>query len=106
MPRLIWKSYFEGQNYMEVQKSWQQLSGGIMFAQRSFLALPPSAKFVYFALKVRRRMSRQDLISKTFLPPRTVNYGLSRLKVLGLVREEESSSDARAKVFELISAPM
>ena len=77
-----------------------------MFAQRSFLALPPSAKFLYVLLKNRRRMSRQDLISITFLPPRTVNYGLSRLKDLGLIREHEHGMDKRMAVYELVSAPM
>lgn len=77
-----------------------------MFVQRSFLALPPSAKFLYVLLKNRRRMSRQDLISSTFLPPRTVNYGLSRLKDLGLIVEEEHEDDARERVYELKSAPM
>ncbi|MGY5875651.1 MAG: winged helix DNA-binding protein [Candidatus Thorarchaeota archaeon] len=77
-----------------------------MFAQRSFLALPPSAKFLYVLLKSRRRMSRQDLINLTFLPPRTVNYGLSRLKELGLISEEEHSKDKRERVYELTSIPM
>ena len=80
--------------------------GGITFARRSFLALPPSAKFIYVLLKNWRRMSRQDLISKTFLPPRTVNYGLSRLRGLGLIRDEEHSDDAREKVYELVAAPL
>jgi hypothetical protein len=51
-------------------------------------------------------MSRQDLISSTFLPPRTVNYGLSRLKALGLIREEEHENDARERVYELVQVPM
>ena len=51
-------------------------------------------------------MSRQDLISTTFLPPRTVNYGLTRLKDLGLIREEEHSEDARERVYELVQAPV
>ncbi|MHA1959956.1 MAG: winged helix-turn-helix domain-containing protein [Candidatus Thorarchaeota archaeon] len=77
-----------------------------MFARRSFLALPPSAKLVYVLLKDRRRMSRRDLIEKTFLPPRTVNYGLSRLRALGLIVEHEHEVDARERVYELVSAPM
>lgn len=77
-----------------------------MFVRRSFLALPPSAKFVYVLLKSSRRMSRQDLIDSTFLPPRTVNYGLSRLKALGLIREMEHKDDARERVYELVSVPM
>ncbi|UCE10176.1 MAG: winged helix-turn-helix domain-containing protein [Candidatus Thorarchaeota archaeon] len=51
-------------------------------------------------------MSRRDLIDKTFLPPRTVNYGLSRLRALGLIREHEHEVDARERVYELVSAPM
>jgi DNA-binding transcriptional ArsR family regulator len=51
-------------------------------------------------------MSRQDLLSKTFLPPRTVNYGLSRLRELGLIREQEHEDDARERVYELVLAPM
>jgi len=77
-----------------------------MFARRSFLSLPPSAKFLYVLLKDRNRMSRQDLISTTYLPPRTINYGLSRLKSLGLIREEEHESDARERVYVLVQAPM
>lgn len=77
-----------------------------MFARRSFLSLPPSAKFLYVLLKNRRRMTRQDLISTTYLPPRTVNYGLSRLKALGLIQESEHSEDARERVYELVQAPI
>ena len=76
-----------------------------MFARRSFLALPPSAKFLYVLLKTRRRMSRQELISETFLPPRTVNYGLSRLKDLGLVREDVHTEASRKVVYELTETP-
>lgn len=51
-------------------------------------------------------MSRQDLIRHTFLPPRTINYGLSRLKELGLIREQEHEDDARERIYELALAPM
>jgi len=68
--------------------------------------LPPSAKFVYVLLKDRRRLSRQDLITLSYLPPRTVNYGVSRLRALGLIQEEEHSDDARERVYVLVSAPM
>jgi hypothetical protein len=77
-----------------------------MFAKRSFLALPPSAKFLYVLLKGRRRMTRQDLIDRTYLPPRTINYGLSRLKDLGLIREFVHGEDKRRMVYELVSVPM
>jgi len=77
-----------------------------MFARRSFLALPPSAKFLYVLLKERHRISRQDLIDITFLPPRTVNYGLSRLKDLGLVQDMEHAEDKRERVYELTRKPM
>ncbi len=50
-------------------------------------------------------MSRQELIDESFLPPRTVNYGLSRLKELGLVREESHAEDLRKVVYELTEAP-
>ncbi len=51
-------------------------------------------------------MSRRELIVSTFLPPRTVNYGLSRLKALGLIDEQEHEEDARERVYVLTSAPM
>jgi DNA-binding MarR family transcriptional regulator len=76
-----------------------------MFVRRSFLALPPSAKLVYVLLKFHRRMSRQDLIEQTFLPPRTVNYGLSRLKGLGLIREEPHREDRRMTMYVLTGTP-
>ncbi|TFF91326.1 MarR family transcriptional regulator [Candidatus Thorarchaeota archaeon] len=50
-------------------------------------------------------MSRQDLISTTYLPPRTVNYGLSRLKDLGLLKEREHAEDGRIAVYELTATP-
>jgi DNA-binding MarR family transcriptional regulator len=50
-------------------------------------------------------MSRQDLISETFLPPRTVNYGLSRLKDLGLISEEQDSEDRRMTRYVLTDIP-
>ena len=84
-----------------IAQTWQQPSGGITFARRSFLALPPSAKLVYVLLRHRQRMSRQDLISETFLPPRTVNYGLSRPKKLGLISEEQDSEDRRMTTYVL-----
>jgi DNA-binding MarR family transcriptional regulator len=106
MPKLINEPTRRNRNNTEVYETWQQYYGGIMFARRSFLSLPPSAKFLYVLLKNRRRMSRQDLISNTYLPPRTVNYGLSRLKALGLIREEEHETDARERVYELVRTPM
>jgi hypothetical protein len=42
----------------------------------------------------------------TYLPPRTVSYGISRLKALGLIQEEEHGDDARERVYVLISAPV
>jgi len=51
-------------------------------------------------------LSRQDLITLSYLPPRTVNYGVSRLRALGLIHEEEHSDDARERVYVLVSAPM
>ncbi|TFG15071.1 winged helix-turn-helix transcriptional regulator [Candidatus Thorarchaeota archaeon] len=76
------------------------------FAKRSFLALPPSAKFLYVLLKRNRRLSRQQLITRTFLPPRTVNYAISRLKELNLLEEEEHDTDARERIYVLAAAPM
>jgi DNA-binding MarR family transcriptional regulator len=70
------------------------------------MSLPPSAKFLYVLLKSRRRMTRQDLISTTYLPPRTVNYGISRLKAMGLIQEVEHKEDARERIYELAQTPM
>jgi DNA-binding MarR family transcriptional regulator len=106
MLRLINESASLNQKFTEVFDTWQQYYGGITFARRSFLSLPPSAKFLYVLLRDKRRMSRQDLISSTFLPPRTVNYGLSRLKALGLIREKAHEDDARERVYELVQVPM
>ncbi|MEM2141773.1 MAG: helix-turn-helix domain-containing protein [Candidatus Thorarchaeota archaeon] len=72
-----------------------------MFARDEFLALPPSAKLVYVLLRHRKRMSRQELIAETFLPPRTVNYGISRLKRLGLIMEESHAEDRRIIIYTL-----
>jgi len=44
------------------------------------LSLSPSVKLVFKVLEYNRLMTQKELVSESYLPPRTVRYALSRLK--------------------------
>ena len=63
--------------------------------------LPPSAKLVLKVLESGSLLTQKDIISKTFLPARTVRYALSRLKEENLLEERFYFHDARQSLYGL-----
>jgi len=64
--------------------------------------LPASAKQVFHVLAASGPLTKKDLISRTDLPPRTVQYALSRLKGEDMLKECFCFRDARQILYSLI----
>ncbi|MGD0951149.1 MAG: helix-turn-helix domain-containing protein [Methanotrichaceae archaeon] len=63
--------------------------------------MPPSAKLVLKVLESGSLLTQKDIISKTYLPARTVRYALSRLKDEDLLQERFYFQDARQSLYGL-----
>lgn len=61
--------------------------------------LPPSVKLVLKVLEYRGLMTQKELVSESFLPPRTVRYALNRLKKEGILEERLYYKDARQCLY-------
>lgn len=62
---------------------------------------PPSVKFVFKLLDLKGMLTQKEIISETYLPPRTVRYALKRLKAEGLIEEKLYVKDARQCLYGL-----
>ncbi len=63
--------------------------------------LPPSAKQVFHVLAASGPLTKKDLISRTDLPPKTVQYALGRLKGEDMLKERFCFRDARQILYSL-----
>ena len=63
--------------------------------------LPPSAKLVAKVLEYNGRLTQSQLAEETMLPPRTVQYALTRLEEIDAVDSRFSFADARKRVYTL-----
>jgi transcription initiation factor IIE alpha subunit len=63
--------------------------------------LPPSAKLVVKVLESGSLLTQKEIISKTYLPARTVRYALTRLKEENLLMRRFSFRDARQSLYGL-----
>jgi NAD+ kinase len=61
--------------------------------------LPPSCKLILKVLEYEGPLSTKELIYKSGLPPRTVNYALKILLGKDLIVREKSSKDARQSIY-------
>ena len=61
--------------------------------------VPPSAKLVYKVLEYEGPLTQKDIISKTFLPPRTVRRALQLLFEKGLIGEVPNIRDLRQRLY-------
>jgi thiosulfate/3-mercaptopyruvate sulfurtransferase len=61
--------------------------------------LPPSAKYVHYALRREGALSQTDLVETTNLSRRTVHSGVSRLVDRGLVRTRPDPEDSRRTLY-------
>ena len=69
--------------------------------KNSIFDLPPSAKLVYKVLEYNDRLTQQEIVTESRLPPRTVRFALSELDSVGLVEDDISFSDARQRIYRL-----
>ncbi len=66
--------------------------------------LPPSAKLVYKVLETSGLLTQKEIIKRTYLPPRTVRYALSRLRSEHVITERFCFKDARQSLYGLDTA--
>jgi len=71
----------------------------------SVLALPNSSVTILRALDSGTEMSHKDLVKKTRLSPRTVRYGINKLKERHLVIEKLNMRDLRQIIYRNRIAP-
>lgn len=62
----------------------------------------PSAKYVYTVLRNNGTLTRDELVARTLLPERTVQYALDTLTEEGLVRKTVDASDARRRKYSAV----
>ncbi len=65
------------------------------------LAMPPSSKLLLKMLEYEGSMTQKELVSKTFLPSRTVRLALKHLMENGHIKRRISMRDARQKIYEI-----
>jgi transcription initiation factor IIE alpha subunit len=61
--------------------------------------LSPSIKLVFKVLEFKGLMTQKELVSESYLPPRTVRYALSRLKKENMIEERLYHRDARQSLY-------
>ncbi|MCX8189123.1 MAG: hypothetical protein N3F64_05380 [Nitrososphaeria archaeon] len=76
---------------MNFKRTYVQLEG-----------LPPSAKLVYKILEYEGPLNRIELISRTGLPSRTVDYALNLLVGKGVVVRKQVDKDARMSIYAIL----
>ena len=66
---------------------------------RKIMQLSPSVKLVFKVLEFRGLMTQKELVSESYLPPRTVRYALNILKREGILEERLYYKDARQCLY-------
>jgi NAD+ kinase len=64
--------------------------------------LPPSAKLVYKILEYEGPLNRMELISRSGLPSRTVDYALNLLLSKGVIVRKQVDKDARMSTYAIL----
>ncbi|MBY8981973.1 MAG: MarR family transcriptional regulator [Candidatus Lokiarchaeota archaeon] len=68
--------------------------------KRELISLAPSSKFILYLLKQRGPLNRNDILSKTLLPKRTVAYALKILLDKNFIKKSKDKKDKRISIFE------
>ncbi|WP_334102197.1 MarR family transcriptional regulator [Methanothrix soehngenii] len=63
--------------------------------------LPASARRIAELLESESLLTQKEIVTKTYLPARTVRYALNRLKEENLLLERFSFRDARQSLYSL-----
>ncbi len=61
--------------------------------------LSPSVKLIFKVLEFKGMMTQKELVSESYLPPRTVRYALNRLKKEDMIEERLYHRDARQCLY-------
>ncbi|MBY9006382.1 MAG: MarR family transcriptional regulator [Candidatus Lokiarchaeota archaeon] len=68
--------------------------------KRKLISLAPSSKFILYLLKQRGPLNRNEILSKTLLPKRTVAYALKGLQEQNFIKKYKDKKDKRISIFE------
>lgn len=68
-------------------------------AQVYLAGLPPSAQTVYWILRESGPLTHRQLVAASGLPPRTVRYGVAKLRLAGILGERCNLMDCRQCFF-------
>ncbi|WP_442919765.1 MarR family transcriptional regulator [Methanothrix soehngenii] len=63
--------------------------------------MPASARRIAELLESESLLTQKEIVTKTYLPARTVRYALNRLKEENLLLERFSFRDARQSLYSL-----
>lgn len=66
---------------------------------RKILQLSPSVKLVFKVLEFKGLLTQKEIVSESYLPPRTVRYALNILKKEGILEERLYYKDARQCLY-------
>ena len=66
------------------------------------MGLSPSSKFILYLLKHHGPLKLKELLKKTLMPKRTVEYALKTLIELNFIKKSKDIKDKRISIFEVI----
>ena len=67
-------------------------------------SLPPAPTCLYKTLEHEGPLSGQDLIERSYLPERTAEDAIARLRESGLVSVKQRPGDAREREYRLVES--
>jgi len=68
--------------------------------KQELISLAPSSKFILYILKQRGPLNRNEILSRTLLPKRTVAYALKKLREKEFIVKYKDVKDKRISIFE------
>lgn len=68
--------------------------------KQNLAGLPPSAKFVYYVIKMEGPLTQRAITEKSLLPPRTVRYALNRLEEGDTITKRVYLKDTRQRLYD------
>ncbi len=68
--------------------------------KKKLISLSPSGKFILYLLKQRGPLNRNEILSKTLLPKRTVAYALKMLQEENFINKSKDKKDKRVSIYQ------
>lgn len=85
---------------MLIVLEWRDRTTMANNCQQKLAELPPSAKFVYYIIKMEGPLTQRAITEKSLLPPRTVRYALNRLEEGNIITKRVYLQDTRQRLYE------